>query len=103
MKLNFLRLNVLKGLIRKEFKQTFRDKRMRFLVLGAPMIMLVVFGYAVNTDIKNVKMVILDSDKSKESRELISRFTASGYFAYYASVESPDKGIAFLDRGEADM
>jgi ABC-2 type transport system permease protein len=103
MKVNFLRLNVLKGLILKEFKQTFRDKRMRFLVLGAPMIMLVVFGYAVNTDIKNVKMVILDSDKSKESRELISRFTASGYFTHYASAESPDKGIAFLDRGEADM
>ena len=103
MKINLLRPAILKSLMQKEFKQMFRDKRMRFLLFGAPMIMLITFGYAVNTDVKNVKMVILDSDKTKESRELINKFTGSGYFIYYASVESPDKGIDFLDKAEADM
>ncbi|MCL1864242.1 MAG: ABC transporter permease [Spirochaetes bacterium] len=103
MKINLLRPAIIKSLIQKEFKQTLRDKRMRFLLFGAPILMLVIFGYAVNTDITDVKMVILDRDKTKESRELISKFTASGYFSFYASVESPDKGIAFLDKGEADM
>jgi len=103
MKINLLRPAILKSLIQKEFKQILRDKRMRFILFGAPVLMLLLFGYAVNTDITNVKMVILDNDKTKESRELISKFTASGYFAFYASVESPDKGVAFLDRGEADM
>ena len=103
MKMNFLRPAIVKSLIRKEFKQILRDKRMRFILFGAPIIMLALFGYAVNTDITNVKMVILDSDKSRESRGLINKFTASGYFTYYASVESPDKGIAFLDKGDADM
>ena len=103
MKINLLRPAILKSLIQKEFKQILRDKRMRFILFGAPILMLLLFGYAVNTDITNVKMVILDGDKSKESRELISKFTASGYFTYYASIESPNKGIAFLDKGEADI
>jgi ABC-2 type transport system permease protein len=94
---------IIKSLMRKEFKQILRDKRMRFILFGAPILMLVLFGFAVNTDITDVKMVILDSDKTKESRELISKFTASGYFSFYAAVESPDKGIDFLDKGEADM
>jgi ABC-2 type transport system permease protein len=103
MKANLLRPAIIKSLIKKEFKQILRDGRMRFILFGAPILMLVLFGYAVNTDITNVKMVILDSDKSKESRELISKFTASGYFTFHAAVESPDKGIVFLDKGEADM
>jgi ABC-2 type transport system permease protein len=87
----------------KEFKQILRDKRMKMMLFGSPVLMLLMFGYAVNTDISEIKIVILDSDRTSESRELISRFTASGYFKYYAELDSPDKADYFLDNGEADM
>jgi ABC-2 type transport system permease protein len=97
------RPSILKSLIVKEFKQILRDKRMKMMLFGSPVLMLLIFGYAVNTDISEVKMVILDSDRTSESRELINRFTASGYFKYYSLLESPDQADYLLDKGEADM
>ena len=98
-----LRPAIIKSLIMKEFKQILRDKRMRAMLFVSPVLMLLVFGYAVNTDISTVKMVILDNDKSGESRNLIRKFTSNGYFIHYASIESPDMAARYLDKGEADM
>ena len=103
MKINILGPAILKSLIMKEFKQILRDRRMRAMVFGSPVLMLLLFGYAVSTDISNVKMVILDSDKSSESRNYIRNFTASPYFTYYASVESSDMAGQIFDRGEAEL
>jgi len=98
-----LRPAVLKSLIVKEFKQILRDKKMKAMLFGSPVLMLLIFGYAVNTDISEIKMVVLDGDKSSESRELLRKFTASGYFTHYVSLESPDEAAYYIDRGEADM
>lgn len=103
MRLNILRPAILKSLIVKEFKQILRDKRMKMMLFGSPVLMLLLFGYAVNTDISEIKMAILDSDKTSESRELIRKFTASGYFKHYVYLQSPDEAAYFLDKGEADM
>lgn len=103
MKNIMLRPLILKSLMVKEFKQILRDKRMKMMLFGSPVLMLLIFGYAVNTDISEVKMAILDSDKTSESRELIRKFTASGYFKYYASLESHGEAAVLLDKGEADM
>jgi len=103
MKNIYLRPAILKSLIMKEFKQVLRDKRMRAMVFGAPVLMLLVFGYAVNTDISEIKMVILDSDKTSESRGLITKFTACGIFKIYADIESPAMAAQFLDKGEAEL
>jgi len=103
MKSNLLRPAILKSLIVKEFKQILRDKRMKMMLFGAPVLMLIIFGYAVNTDITEIKMVILDSDRSSESRGLIEKFTASGYFKSYAFIDSPDLMAQYLDGSEADI
>jgi ABC-2 type transport system permease protein len=70
----------LKQMIIKEFIQTLRDKRTRFILIGPPIIQMMVFGYAANYEIRHVPTVVLDLDHSQESRELISRFTSSPYF-----------------------
>jgi len=103
MKIVLLRPAILKSLMIKEFKQILRDSRMKAMLFGSPVLMLLLFGYAVNTDITRIKMVILDNDKSGESRNLIRKFTASGLFIYYAAIESPDNASGFLDGGEADL
>jgi len=103
MKVTLLRPAILKSLIMKEFKQILRDRRMRAMIFGSPVLMLVLFGYAVNTDISKVKMIILDSDKSVQSRALVRKFTSSGYFVHYASLENPEMAAQYLDKGEVEF
>jgi ABC-2 type transport system permease protein len=70
----------LRQMLVKEFIQVFRDKRMRFILIGPPIVQMVIFGYAATFEIRHVSTVVLDLDHSQESRELISRFTSSPYF-----------------------
>jgi ABC-2 type transport system permease protein len=98
-----IRKNILKSLLIKEFKQIFRDKRMRITLFLSPMIMLFLLGYAVNTDVKMITMAVFDEDKSGESRKFIQKFISSNYFLYHSDLAS-GKGInLLLDKGEAEI
>jgi ABC-2 type transport system permease protein len=90
-------------MLRKEFTQVFRDKRMVMMMFGSPVLMLLLFGYAVNTDVTGIKAAVLDEDRSGMSREFIREFTGGGYFTVTAAEGSSDEMTALLDRGEADM
>ncbi len=68
------------SLIRKEFIQIKRDRRMLAIVFVAPVFQLIILGYAANLDVRNIYMVVYDADNSYASREFISGFTNSGYF-----------------------
>jgi ABC-2 type transport system permease protein len=52
----------------KEFIQLLRDKRMKAVVFGAPFAQMLVFGYAVTTDVNNIRTAVYDADNSYESR-----------------------------------
>lgn len=85
----------------KELRQLFRDPRTKRVIFVAPIIQLVLFGYAVNTDVRNVATALVDHDRTPQSRELIAAFTASGYFRIVDSSDrSSDLGRA-LDQGRA--
>lgn len=99
----FIRIKILKSFIAKEFRQILRDNRMKMMLFGAPVLMLIIFGYAVNTDVVNIRMAVLDRSMSSESRQFIEKFTASRYFLYTKAVDVSDKGAEALDRGEADI
>lgn len=73
-------MNILIAFIKKELIQTFRDRRFRFFLFAAPIIQVVVFGYVVTTEIKNISMAVVDHDQSQQSRELVNSFFSSGYF-----------------------
>lgn len=88
-------------LVRKEFLQLFRDPRMWRVVFVAPVIQLIVFGYAVSTDIQNTPTFVVDASRTVESRELIDAFTASGYFQVVERSLRPADAVRALDRGEA--
>jgi len=70
----------IKFLVRKEFLQLKRDKRLLPIIFIAPIIQLIVLGYAVTFDVKNISIAVYDRDYSAASRELIEEFTSSGYF-----------------------
>jgi ABC-2 type transport system permease protein len=91
----------LKQMLIKEFIQTLRDKRTRFILIGPPIIQMMVFGYAANYEIRHVPTVVLDLDHSQESRELISRFTSSPYFDVQRQLTDSRQLGDLIERGEA--
>ncbi|MGA2586273.1 MAG: ABC transporter permease [Candidatus Aminicenantales bacterium] len=79
---------VIRHIIRKEFIQVFRDKRMIAPLFLAPVIQLILFGYAATVDIKNITLAAVDDDHSQESRAFLTTFTRSGYFELAAAPAS---------------
>jgi len=76
------------AMARKEFIHIFRDPRSLGMGIAIPMIMLILFGYALTLDVDNVPMVIWDQNRSQASREFISHFLGSRYFSLQAFVDN---------------
>lgn len=90
----------IKHMLIKEFIQIFRDPRMKGVIFMMPIIQLFVFGYAVTTDVKNIRTLVYDMDNSVASRELISRFAKSGYFDVVEYTDRDSRIRDLMDRGE---
>jgi ABC-2 type transport system permease protein len=83
---------------RKEFRQIRRDRRTLMILLFIPVFFLLLYGYALNFDIKHVKLAVEDRDLSPESRRLVSAFVNSGYFDQVASVTTEREIVDLMDR-----
>ena len=90
-------------LVKKEFIQVLRDKRMLSMLIIAPILQLVLFGYVATTDIRNLPLVVCDYDNSRWSREVAARFLNSGYFSLVGQVKSEAGLDAYLDGGKAKV
>ena len=91
----------IRRLVTKELRQLFRDPKTKRVIFGAPVLQLILFGYAVNTNVYDVATALVDHDNTAESRALVESLTASGYFRVVLSSDrSADLGEA-LDRGQA--
>jgi ABC-2 type transport system permease protein len=84
--MNWLRV---RELVRKEFIQLFRDKKNRPLLIIAPLVQLLVFGYVVTTDIRTISVGFLDQSRTKESRLLIDAFNANKTFRIIYTTDKP--------------
>lgn len=91
------------GLVRKEFRQLFRDPRMARLVFVSPIIQLVVFGYAVSTDVRHTPMFVVDHDHTQESRALVEALTAGDYFRVAGRSDRGADLASALDHGSATL
>jgi drug efflux transport system permease protein len=87
------------AICRKEFRQIARDRRTLMILLFVPAFFLLLFGYALNWDIRHIRFAVEDRDRSVESRALISAFTNSGYFDLVASVSNREIS-GLMDRNE---
>ncbi len=95
------RLIRVRELVRKEFFQIRRDPRLMRIILLAPIFQLIVFGYAVSTDVKRTSMYLVDLDNTQTSRELVDAFTSSEYFRLVGSSQRPGDLIDALDHADA--
>jgi ABC-2 type transport system permease protein len=87
--------------VRKEFIQIRRDKGLLRMVAIAPLLQLLIYGYVVATEIRALPMAVLDQSGSAESRRLIARFTASGYFTLEEYVSSLNEAEHHLNSGQS--
>jgi len=93
----------IKAILVKEFKQIFRDPRMKTVIFITPLVQMFLFGYAANKDINYVPTAIMDRDNTKESRELLHRFTYSKYFIPKYYINSDKEQNEVLNRGMASV
>jgi ABC-2 type transport system permease protein len=87
--------------VRKEFRQLLRDPRMVRILFVPPLFQLIVFGYAVSTDIWDTPTFVVDRDNTRVSRELTDVLTSSGYFSLVGRSSSSRDMVRALDSGEA--
>jgi ABC-2 type transport system permease protein len=92
----------LRALIRKEFAQIRRDRRLAMSLVLAPVIQLVLFGFALNSTISHLKLGVVDDSHSAQSRDLIATMTQSGSFELTRTYGSARELDAALSHGELD-
>ena len=90
-------------ILRKEFKQVFRDPRMRTMIFISPVLQVLIFGYAATTDVKNIPTAIYDLDNSVQSREVIRAFSFSKYFSIKNYVYNDKQERELIDKSRVNM
>ncbi|BDU69549.1 transport permease protein [Geothrix oryzae] len=95
--------NRIKALVWKEFLQLRRDRMTLAFTLGMPLMQLIIFGFAINYDVKHMPAAVLDESRSQESRSFVDGLVATQYFDVKAHVASEAELRAALDRGRAQV
>jgi len=88
------------GFVKKEFYHIFRDPRTLLILFGIPIIQLLIFGFVVTNEIKNIPVAILDHSKDEVTREIISKLLYSGYFTLYDNLSSSSDIEAIFKKGK---
>lgn len=89
------------AVIRKEFIQIRRDRRTLAMVLVLPVMQLLMFGYAINTTVDHIPVVVFDQSQSAASRSLIAGLEHSGYFDVVGEELDAERLRLAIDRGAA--
>jgi len=85
----------------KELLQLRRDRLTMGMMVGLPVMQLLLFGYAINTDVRHIPSVVFDQDRSAESRDLVRRMQATHFYAFVGAVRNYDEIARALRSGRA--
>jgi len=91
------------GVVLKEFLQLKRDRVTFAMVVGIPVMLLILFGYAINMDPKHLKTTMIDADRSEFSRSFIMAMRNSAYFDFVGELDTEAEGEAALARGDVQF
>lgn len=87
----------------KETRHILRDKRTMLILFGMPIAMMLLFGFAITTDVKDVRTVIVTSSTDHLTQQTIDRLAASEYFTITATVGTPKEAERLIRNQKADM
>ena len=91
----------IKAIARKEYFHLIRDFRSLYLAFFIPLLLILLFGYALSLDVQDIKTVVVDHDKTQGSRDFIRKLNASVYFKIIDHLADSSAAIASLDRNQA--
>jgi ABC-2 type transport system permease protein len=91
------------AIARKELVQLRRDRRSLILAFVLPVFLLLMFGYAITWDVRDIATVVVDQDRTLKSQELTDAFAASGYFDIVAHADRVADVLPRFDRGRARL
>jgi ABC-2 type transport system permease protein len=94
-------LDRIRPVVKKELRQIRRDPRTLVLLLAIPAFLLIMYGYALNFDVKHIKLVLCDQDQSRTSREFAGIFLGTEYFDLVGTIQDAAALDTLIDRGEA--
>ena len=87
----------------KEAKHILRDKRTMLILFGMPVVLMLLFGFAITTDVKNVRTVVVCSDMSPRTQQAVERLSQSEYFIITQTVNTPHEAEQLIRNQKADM
>ena len=87
----------------KETKHILRDKRTMLILFGMPVVMMLLFGFAITTDVKNVRTVVVTSEMSPRTQQAVERLAQSEYFMITQTVNTPREAEQLIRSQKADM
>ena len=87
----------------KETKHILRDKRTMLILFGMPVVMMLLFGFAITTDVKNVRTVLVTSEMSPRTQQAVERLAQSEYFIITQTVNTPQEAELLIRSQKADM
>ena len=90
-------------IIRKEILHILRDKRVLSILTFVPAVLLLINGYALNFDVRNITLAVYDGEKSAQSREFIGIFVTSGYFEYTGTLTDYRQAQSYIDDGTVKL
>lgn len=93
----------LKAIVRKEFYHLIRDYRSLYLAFAIPLLLIILFGYALSLDVDHIKTVVVDYDKTALSRDFAGKLDASPYFDIVAGLDSSGQMADYLDHGDVSV
>ena len=96
-------MKTLKFLVEKEFKQIWRNPIIPKMIVGYPILVLLIFPWAINFEVKNIKVNIVDQSKSSYSQRLINKVDASAYFIVNDISTSYESSLQDLENGKCDI
>ena len=87
----------------KEAKHILRDKRTMLILFGMPVVLMLLFGFAITTDVKNVRTVVVCSEMSPRTQQAVERLSQSEYFIITQTVNTPHEAERLIRNQKADM
>lgn len=97
------RKSIFPAFVKKEFFHIFRDKRTILILLGMPVVQIILFGFAISTEIKNINVAVLIPVHDEMTRQLTERINAGEYFSVKTRLSSPDEIDKTFQSGAADF
>jgi len=89
--------------VNKEVRHILRDRRTMLILFGMPLVMMLLFGFAISTDVRNVRLVVVTTPWDNAAQQIVERLDASEYFVHTYNAPTVEKAKRLIRDQKADL